>query len=134
MFRKSKRKLSPRSYPIQCERKWKYSFLSAAIPKRSAYRERLAHSRHHYCLIKGLKLINYRVWNPWNHRVISYRETFPSIEPQLFREAKFLGFWMRKVASHRARRYVSNQALRCNLQGLDRLPKLEQFSELEQVS
>ena len=27
-FRKSKRKLSPRSYPIQCERKWKYSFLS----------------------------------------------------------------------------------------------------------
>ena len=22
-------KLSPRSYPIQCERKWKYSFLSA---------------------------------------------------------------------------------------------------------
>ena len=27
-FRKSKGKLSPRSYPIQCERKWKYSFLS----------------------------------------------------------------------------------------------------------
>ena len=26
---KSKGKLSPRSYPIQCERKWKYSFLSA---------------------------------------------------------------------------------------------------------
>ena len=25
---KSKGKLSPRSYPIQCERKWKYSFLS----------------------------------------------------------------------------------------------------------
>ena len=25
---KSKVKLSPRSYPIQCERKWKYSFLS----------------------------------------------------------------------------------------------------------
>ena len=25
---KSKEKLSPRSYPIQCERKWKYSFLS----------------------------------------------------------------------------------------------------------
>ena len=24
----SKEKLSPRSYPIQCERKWKYSFLS----------------------------------------------------------------------------------------------------------
>ena len=24
---KSKGKLSPRSYPIQCERKWKYSFL-----------------------------------------------------------------------------------------------------------
>ena len=28
---KSKRKLSPRSYPIQCERKWKYSFLSVRI-------------------------------------------------------------------------------------------------------
>ena len=26
--RKSKGKLSPRSYPIQCERKWKYSFVS----------------------------------------------------------------------------------------------------------
>ena len=25
---KSKGKLSPRSYPIQCERKWKYIFLS----------------------------------------------------------------------------------------------------------
>ena len=25
---KSKRKLSPRLYPIQCERKWKHSFLS----------------------------------------------------------------------------------------------------------
>ena len=25
---KSKGKLSPRSYPIQCERNWKYSFLS----------------------------------------------------------------------------------------------------------
>ena len=25
---KPKRKLSPRSYSIQCERKWKYSFLS----------------------------------------------------------------------------------------------------------
>ena len=27
---KSKGKLSPRSYPIQCERKWKYSFLSVS--------------------------------------------------------------------------------------------------------
>ena len=27
---KSKGKLSPRSYPIQCERKWKHSFLSDA--------------------------------------------------------------------------------------------------------
>ena len=27
---KSKRKLSPRSYPIQCERRGKHSFLSAA--------------------------------------------------------------------------------------------------------
>ena len=28
---KSKGKLSPRSYPIQCERKWKYSFLSVEL-------------------------------------------------------------------------------------------------------
>ena len=28
---KSKEKLSPRSYPIQCERKWKYNFLSAQV-------------------------------------------------------------------------------------------------------
>ena len=28
-FRNSKINLSPRSYPIQCERKWKYSLLSA---------------------------------------------------------------------------------------------------------
>ena len=32
---KLKRKLSPRSYPIQCERKWKYSFLSAKEKKHS---------------------------------------------------------------------------------------------------
>ena len=28
---KSKGKLSPQSYPIQCERKWKYSFLSVEV-------------------------------------------------------------------------------------------------------
>ena len=27
---KSKGKLSPRSYPIQCERKWKYTFLNVS--------------------------------------------------------------------------------------------------------
>ena len=31
---KSKGKLSPRSYPIQCKRKWKYSFLSALDKKK----------------------------------------------------------------------------------------------------
>ena len=36
---KSKGKLSPRSYPIQCERNWKYSFLSAAV---------LPHFQRHY--------------------------------------------------------------------------------------
>ena len=30
---KSKGKLSPRSYSIQCERKWKYSFLSVSKPQ-----------------------------------------------------------------------------------------------------
>ena len=34
---KSKGKLSPRSYPIQCERKWKYSFLSVALQDLSIY-------------------------------------------------------------------------------------------------
>ena len=29
---KSKGKLSPRSYPIQCERNWKHNFLSAGDP------------------------------------------------------------------------------------------------------
>ena len=32
-FRKSNGKLSPRSYPIQFERKWKYSFLGVEIPE-----------------------------------------------------------------------------------------------------
>ena len=30
---KSKGKLLPRSYAIQCERKWKYSFLSVISPR-----------------------------------------------------------------------------------------------------
>ena len=34
---KSKGKLSPRSYPIQCERKWKYSFLSADASMKCAH-------------------------------------------------------------------------------------------------
>ena len=34
---KSKGKLSPRSYPIQFERKWKYSFLSAVSSGGSAF-------------------------------------------------------------------------------------------------
>ena len=34
---KSKRKLSPRSYPIQCDRKCKYSFLSAISVHHSRY-------------------------------------------------------------------------------------------------
>ena len=33
----SKGKLSPRSYPIQCERKWEYSFLSAGASLSSVY-------------------------------------------------------------------------------------------------
>ena len=28
---KSKRKLSPQPYPSQCEKKWKYSFLSVSL-------------------------------------------------------------------------------------------------------
>ena len=34
---KSKGKLSPRSYPIQCERNWKYSFLSAIVTEIATY-------------------------------------------------------------------------------------------------
>ena len=38
---KSKGKLTPRSYPIQCERKWKYSFLSVdRVPSRDPRRFR----------------------------------------------------------------------------------------------
>ena len=35
---KLKGKLSPRSYPIQCERKWKYSFLSAGCNVLQTYK------------------------------------------------------------------------------------------------
>ena len=55
---KSKVKLSLRSYPIQCERKWKYSFLSVGAQSglsfsSSAVRE--AHtSRHNGVPIEGL--------------------------------------------------------------------------------
>ena len=39
---KPKGKLSPRSYPIQCERKWKYSFLSVErLPDRKTVTDRL---------------------------------------------------------------------------------------------
>ena len=36
---KLKGKLSPRSYPIQCERKWNTSFLSVEFPKASVSAE-----------------------------------------------------------------------------------------------
>ena len=35
---KSKGKLSPRSYPIQCERKWKYSFVSVIVMRQALKR------------------------------------------------------------------------------------------------
>ena len=57
---KSKGKLSPRSYPIQCERKWKYSFLSVERqPHRKTVTDRLIAvrgtgvSRHQRDPIKG---------------------------------------------------------------------------------
>ena len=37
-----KGKLSPRSYPIQCERKWKYSFLSVVCIPFQMYFERIS--------------------------------------------------------------------------------------------
>ena len=53
---KSKGILSPRSYPIQCERKWKYSFLSV-FPKTTAIRRAAVRetsvSRHHRGTIEG---------------------------------------------------------------------------------
>ena len=53
---KSKGNLSPRSYPIQCERKWKYSFLSV-LPKTTAIRlaavRETSVSRHHEDPIEG---------------------------------------------------------------------------------
>ena len=50
---KSKGKLSPRSYPIQCESKWKYSFLSVEARVWKIYNEiystfkEASVSRHH---------------------------------------------------------------------------------------
>ena len=41
----SKGKLSPRSYPIQCERKWKYSFHS--VPEPSA--KTISEIQHESC-------------------------------------------------------------------------------------
>ena len=55
-----KEKLSPRSYPIHCERKWKYSFLSVeTLPDRKTVTDRLIAvretgvSQHHGGPIKG---------------------------------------------------------------------------------
>ena len=43
---KSKGKLSPRSYPIQCERKWKYSFLSVQrLPDRKTVTDKIIAAR-----------------------------------------------------------------------------------------
>ena len=39
-FRKCTGKQSPRSYPIECERKWKYSFVSVAINGNLEYTHR----------------------------------------------------------------------------------------------
>ena len=44
---KSKGKLSPRSYPIQCERKRKYSYLSAYILNWSLLKHAVAHTDNH---------------------------------------------------------------------------------------
>ena len=41
---KSKGKLSPQPYPIQCERKWKYSFLSIALSNK--VRQRAYYASH----------------------------------------------------------------------------------------
>ena len=52
---KSRRKLSPRSYPIQCERKWKHSFLSTglvgAIQNDFGSRSHLGSSINEKCLL-----------------------------------------------------------------------------------
>ena len=44
MVTKSKGKLSPWSYPIQCERNWKYNFLS--VPSNSLQHPRQEKGRH----------------------------------------------------------------------------------------
>ena len=50
---KSKGKLSPRSYPIQCERKWKHSFLGAARQTKENNTVETGTSRHHGESIEG---------------------------------------------------------------------------------
>ena len=49
---KSKGKLSPRSYPIQCERKWKYNFLSEGWNAKDVCLIRQGNVRHDQRLSK----------------------------------------------------------------------------------
>ena len=87
-FKKSKGKLSPRSYPIQCERKWKYSFLSVAGLQRAtcirliAIREIWCLSRHHGGIPENLRIYQSNIvlkslrwtfnWAPNKLRAVSF--------------------------------------------------------------
>ena len=59
---KSKGKLSPRSYPIQCERKWKSSFLSAEPSAMSSAINRTA-------IVVPFRLESYSTWVQMSYAV-----------------------------------------------------------------
>ena len=63
-LRKSKGKLSPRSYPIQFEWKWNTSFLSVKkIPVRSVACNYASNGRTQFANIFGVKYFNYTLFS-----------------------------------------------------------------------
>ena len=77
---KSKIKLSPRSYPIQCERKWKHSFLSVKKTVRQEKRHRQTYSCPRHWRLSASGGPNWRPpWNPayitvpcsYNYRLVA---------------------------------------------------------------
>ena len=62
---KSKGKLSPRSYPIQCERKWKHSFLSVRSLPALTRRQ-----QHYFVLRKLLLFMEYDIMSRCRHSEI----------------------------------------------------------------
>ena len=76
---KLKGKLSPRSYPIRCERKWKYSFLSVT---RCNYETKLQekHYANYYTIVTSQSA---RLHKTGNMFVLTYYEMYSTRLPVL---------------------------------------------------